>query len=316
MRRHHLHPMKAVMTANLSPETGDGLSQYLAARREIINKALSAIINDLVPAGRLRSAMSYCLEAGGKRLRPILCLAATEAVGGNPDTAVGAGCAIELIHTYSLIHDDLPAVDNASLRRGRPSCHAAFDEATAIFAGDALHTLAFQVLASTDHVRIDPETRLHCLRIIAAATGNTGMIEGQMQDMLASSQVTTPEELRRLQEFKTGALITAAVHVGARLGGADADQTRRLVEYAKNIGLAFQITDDLLDIQGDSTLMGKATGGDARHKKTTFPGLLGIDEARTLARNLVKDSREALSSFDHQAEPLRKIASFIIERPY
>lgn len=305
------------MISNNPPDTRDlPLDQYLAARRDVINAALSAILNDLVPEGRLRSAMRYSLEAGGKRLRPILCLAATEAVGGDPETSIHAGCAIELIHTYSLIHDDLPAVDNDELRRGKPSCHVAFDEATAIFAGDALHTLAFQVLASADHVKADPEIRLQCIRIIAAATGNTGMIEGQMQDMLATTKPLTADELRRLQELKTGALITAAVHVGALLGGADADQTSRLIEYAKHIGFAFQIADDLLDIEGDSRLMGKSTGGDARQKKATFPGLLGIEEARTASRSLVENGLEALSPFGRNADPLRKIAGFMIDRRY
>jgi len=227
-----------------------------------------------------------------------------------------AGCAIELIHTYSLIHDDLPGVDNAALRRGRPSCHTAFDEATAIFAGDALQTLAFQVLAAPDPSGADPEIRLACIRIIAAATGNTGMIEGQMRDMLTPSQAPTLAELRRLQELKTGALITAAVHVGALLGGAQEDQIQSLTTYADKIGLAFQIADDLLDIQGDPALMGKATGGDARDGKTTFPGLLGIGPAEALARDLVRDSRRALSAFGNNADPLRWLADFIIERHF
>ncbi len=304
------------MADPLSTTKRFSLDRYLTDRRQIVNTALAAIIDDLVPAGRLRSAMTYCLEAGGKRLRPILCLAAAEAVGGERDRVLPAGCAIELIHTYSLIHDDLPGVDNAPLRRGRPSCHAAFDEATAIFTGDALHTLAFQVLASTDYLDAGPEERLACIRIMAAATGNTGMIEGQMQDMLTSSRQPTLDELKRLQELKTGAIITAAVHIGALLGGADGDQTERLLTYARHIGLAFQIADDLLDIQGDPELMGKATGGDARDNKITFPGLLGVEPADRLARDLVGQSRQALVGFDESAAPLRKIAEFIIERRY
>jgi geranylgeranyl diphosphate synthase type II len=309
--------MKAGTMADPLPETERfPLEQYLAARRKAVNTALSGIINDLVPEGRLCSAMRYSLEAGGKRLRPVLCLAATEAVGGDPEVSIRAGCAIELIHTYSLIHDDLPAVDNDVLRRGKPSCHMAFDEATAIFAGDALHTLAFQVLASEKHVRTSPENRLACIRIIAAATGNTGMIEGQMRDMLAVTRPLTYDELRRLQELKTGALITAAVHVGALLGGADAGQTDRLIEYGKHIGIAFQIADDLLDIEGDATLMGKEPGGDARQKKVTFPSLLGVDRARALSRSLIKNSLKALSPFGASAAPLREIACFMIERRY
>lgn len=309
--------MKAGMMPEALPKTeGFVLEQYLSGRQKAVNAALSGIMNDLVPEGRLRSAMGYSLEAGGKRLRPILCLAATEAVGGDPDLSLGAGCAIELIHTYSLIHDDLPAVDNDVLRRGKPSCHVAFDEATAIFAGDALHTLAFQVLASEKHVNTGPENRLACIQIIAAATGNTGMIEGQMRDMLAVSKPLTYDELRQLQELKTGALITAAVHVGALIGGADPGQTDRLIEYGKHIGTAFQIADDLLDIEGDSTLMGKETGGDARQRKITFPALLGIERARTLSRTLMENSLKSLSPFGKSADPLREIACFMIERRY
>jgi geranylgeranyl diphosphate synthase, type II len=317
MWRHPLSLMKAAMTVNsLAGSVPAALDRYLKDRRDTVNAALASVIGDLVPEGRLRSAMEYSLEAGGKRLRPILCLAATEAVGGTPEMSLYAGCAIEMIHTYSLIHDDLPGVDNARLRRGKPSCHAAFDEATAIFAGDALHTLAFQVLASAEHVPAAPETRLECIRIIAGATGNTGMIEGQMRDMLAPGKTQTPDDLRRLQELKTGALITAAVHVGALLGGADAARTGRLVTYAGRIGLAFQIADDLLDIEGDASLMGKATGEDARQKKATFPGLLGKEEARSLARSLVGESLAALAPFGEEADPLRKIAAFMIERGY
>ncbi len=292
------------------------LEQYLATRRDAVNAALTGILNEFVPGGRLRDAMGYSLEAGGKRLRPILCLAATEAVNGDPDVSLPAACAIELVHTYSLIHDDLPAVDNDVLRRGKPSCHVAFDEATAIFAGDALHTLAFQVLAAKNHPVSDPETRLRCIRIIAAATGNSGMIEGQMRDMQAAAKPLTTEELRRLQELKTGALITAAVHVGALLGGADGDRIGCMIEYGNHIGLAFQVADDLLDIEGDAAMMGKETGGDVRQKKATFPALLGIDATRDLSRSLLKNSLEALSSFGKEADPLRGIANFMIERRY
>lgn len=299
------------------PKTdGFPLDEYLAARRDTINTALSGILDDFVPEGRLRSAMRYSLEAGGKRLRPILCLAATEAVGGDPEASLPAGCALELIHTYSLIHDDLPAVDNDALRRGKPSCHVAFDETTAVFAGDALHTLAFEVLSSEKWIAISPEIRLQCIRIIAGATGNSGMIEGQMRDMLAAKTPLTRDELRRLQELKTGALITAAVHVGALIGRADIDRIARMIEYGKHIGTAFQIIDDLLDIEGDSALMGKETGADRRQEKTTFPGLLGVEEARILARSLMENSLKALSFFGKNADPLREIACFMVERRY
>ena len=293
------------------------LKTYLSAKQKEVNDAIDRFLRpEHSRSARVYEAMRHSLLAGGKRIRPILLMASADAVAGHHDQAMAAAVAMEMIHTYSLIHDDLPGVDNAALRRGRPSCHTAFDEATAIFAGDALQTLAFQVLAAPDPSGADPETRLACIRIIAAATGNTGMIEGQMRDMLTPSQAPTLAELRRLQELKTGALITAAVHVGALLGGAQEDQIQSLTTYADKIGLAFQIADDLLDIQGDPALMGKATGGDARDGKTTFPGLLGIGPAEALARDLVRDSRRALSAFGNNADPLRWLADFIIERHF
>ncbi|MDY6822481.1 MAG: farnesyl diphosphate synthase [Thermodesulfobacteriota bacterium] len=292
------------------------LESYLTERRSAINRAIHSLLADMVPPGRLHDAMRHSLAAGGKRLRPVLCLAAAEAVGGVSESAMAPACAIEFIHTYSLIHDDLPAIDNDDLRRGQPACHAAFDEATAIFAGDALHTLAFQVLAAENTVATNPGEQLRIIRIIAEATGNHGMIEGQMRDMQAQGDALALEALRDLHLLKTGALIRAAVVTGAIAGGGTAPHIRALETYAENIGLAFQVTDDILNVRGNSELMGKAVGTDEHLEKATYPGLLGLDESDALARDLVAKSLQSLEIFDKKAAPLRAVADYIINRNY
>ncbi len=292
------------------------LETYLSDRRALINKTINTLLADMVPEGRLHAAMRHSLDAGGKRIRPILCMAAAEAVGGDPEQAIYPACAIEFIHTYSLIYDDLPAIDNDDLRRGQPSCHAAFDEATAMFAGDALHTLAFQVLASAKEMNRDPEKQLRIIRIIADATGNHGMIEGQMRDIMAPGDTLTADNLRNLHLLKTGALIKAAVTTGAIIGGGHQQQVDALYCYAENIGLAFQVTDDILDVKGDPDLMGKATGTDEICKKATYPRLLGLAASKSLAHNLVEKSLHAIELFDKNAEPLRAVASYIAQRNY
>ncbi|MDY6903150.1 MAG: farnesyl diphosphate synthase [Thermodesulfobacteriota bacterium] len=290
------------------------LETYLQKRRDAINQAINDLLIEMVPGGRLLMAMRHSLDAGGKRLRPVLCMAAAEAVGGSPASALFPGCAIEFIHTYSLIHDDLPAIDNDDMRRGRPACHTAFDEATAIFAGDALHTLAFEVLASQKTDGISPEQQLRIIGIIADATGNHGMIEGQMRDILAQGDALTIDDLRSLHMLKTGALIKAAVVTGALCGNGNERQIKALETYAANIGLAFQVTDDILDIKGNPELMGKAVGMDERLKKATYPGILGLDESEALVRELVEESLQAIDPLGKAAEPLRAVADYIAQR--
>ncbi|MFP4446437.1 MAG: polyprenyl synthetase family protein [Desulfosudaceae bacterium] len=299
---------------NTPPDRTGQLADYLADRRERIETALLNMVKRYVAPGRLRQAMLHSLSAGGKRLRPILCMATAESVGGEAEATLPAGCALEMIHTYSLIHDDLPAVDNDDLRRGQPACHVAFDEATAIFAGDALHTLAFQVLSEPEYSLDDPVAQLAVINVIARATGTDGMIEGQMQDILAQSARLDEVSLREIHCRKTGALIRAAVFAGARIGGAAERQLSALDDYAGQVGLAFQVLDDLLDIQGDPALMGKAVGADNKRHKATYPGLMGPDRARNLAEDLVKNSLRAIESFDIKADPLRDLARYIIER--
>ncbi len=291
------------------------LNAYLNIRRREINGELSALLVSESLPGRLRDAMGHSLDAGGKRLRPVLCLAAAEAVGERTPAVLRAACALELVHTYSLIHDDLPAMDDDVMRRGKPTCHVAFDEATAILAGDALLTLAFEVLS-------DPALGSHAgapvllsaIRTLSAAAGCRGMIEGQMRDIAAEKTRLDRDALKAMHALKTGALIEAAVRIGALLGGADESRLSALSTYALRIGLAFQVVDDVLNVVGDPAVMGKAAGTDSVREKNTYPNLLGLDASRAFAEDLVADALNALSGFDDRAEPLRALARYIIDR--
>ncbi len=253
--------------------------------------------------------------AGGKRLRPILVLACAEAVGGMREPLLPFACGLECLHTYSLIHDDLPAMDNDDLRRGRPTCHKQFDEATAILAGDALLTVAFE-LASRPVVGINAETILHVVRQLAIDAGFSGMVGGQMMDLLAENRQVDLEELRSIHRMKTGALIRFACESGARLGGGSGEQVEALKNYGAAIGLAFQITDDLLDVTGDSRIMGKATGKDQDNAKSTYPSVMGLPSARLLAEEQIQLAMDHLKNFTSSADPLRALARYIIERTH
>ena len=247
------------------------LKTYLQSKQEQVNDRL---FRSLPPAAssRIADAMSYSVMAGGKRLRPVLCLAAAEAVGGRAEDAINTAVAIELIHTYSLIHDDLPAMDDDVLRRGKPTCHVAYDEATAILTGDALLTLAFQLLASPEGAADVPaDRRLQVIHAVAAAAGYEGMIGGQMADIDSEGSRIDLSRLEQLHLMKTGALINAAVITGGILGGGTSEQIRHLHKYAQNIGLAFQIIDDILNIEGDPALLGKAVGTDRGKEKIDLP---------------------------------------------
>ncbi len=291
------------------------LKSYLETRRLKIDDALVKLINKSDCSTSIIEAMMHSLMAGGKRLRPILCMAAADSVGGNGEKIINAGCAIEMIHTYSLIHDDLPAMDNDDLRRGLPTCHKAFDEATAILAGDALNTLAFQVLSSqptNDHNQA--LKLLSATHIIANAAGYRGMIDGQMLDIGSEGKKLSFAELEKMHLLKTGALIQASVCTGAILGGGNNVQIKNLEIYSKKIGLAFQVADDILNVEGDPEIMGKAVGTDQNRHKSTYPSILGIKQSKDLALNLINEALFALNSFDETAEPLRTIALYIIER--
>jgi len=253
------------------------LKAYLHTHRQKVNAALEGLFDRHARTSVLVKAMCHSLLDGGKRLRPILCIGASQAVGGSEDAVLTAACALELIHTYSLIHDDLPAMDNDDLRRGKPTCHVAFNEATAILAGDALLTLAFEILAAR---ALDDSGRTSCwvaaIATIARAAGYRGMVEGQVRDIGAQSRSLSEDELEALHRLKTGALIEASVNVGAVLAGADQTQVAALARYARHIGLAFQVADDVLDVEGDPAVMGKAAGSDARLQKNTYPALIGL----------------------------------------
>ena len=291
------------------------LNSYIYSKRRQINSALEGILGHTSNFSRLIKAMKHSLMAGGKRLRPILCITAAEAVEGMTDDVIRAACALEMIHTYSLIHDDLPAMDNDNLRRGEPTCHIAFDEATAILAGDALLTFAFEILSSIELTNINHALKwLQVINTTATAAGYKGMIEGQMRDMAAEDTLLSLEKLEEMHALKTGALIEASIITGAILGDGSLEQIEKLKIYAKNIGLAFQVTDDILNVEGDPALMGKDVGTDKARKKSTYPSILGIEKSKGFAKKLVNNALQSLDHFDNKSDPLRAIAHYIIER--
>ncbi len=291
------------------------LHSYLASKRKKINDYLIDIFNDTSSSERIDKAMKYSLMAGGKRVRPILCIAAAESIDGKSKDVLRAACALEMIHTYSLIHDDLPAMDNDDLRRGKPTCHIAFDEATAILAGDALLTLAFQILSSIQFTKIKNALNwFGVMNEIALAAGHKGMIQGQMKDIFSEGSLLTLDELQDMHFLKTGALIEASVSSGAILGGGSPKQIEKLKIYARKIGLAFQVTDDILNIEGEPAVLGKAVGTDKALKKNTYPSIIGIKKSKEFAKKLINDALRSMDYFDNKSDPLRAIACYIIER--
>ncbi len=263
----------------------------------------------------LHSAMRYAALSSGKRVRPILVYAAGRALGVPPEQLDSPACAVELIHAYSLVHDDLPAMDDDALRRGKPTCHVAFNEATAILAGDALQTLAFKVLSKDKNLGVDSNVRLRMIEALALASGSRGMVGGQAIDLDAVGKELDLVQLENMHIHKTGALIRASVSLGAMAQpGADQSVVAGLDHYAKCIGLAFQVQDDILDIEGDVKAMGKANGSDQARDKPTYPALLGIAGAKEMARQLRKDAMDSISSLDERADPLRWLADYIVER--
>lgn len=263
----------------------------------------------------VHKAMRYSVFAGGKRLRPILVMAAAEAVGGRDEDVLPAACALEMIHTYSLIHDDLPAMDNDDFRRGRPTNHKVFGEAMAILAGDGLLTVAFEVLAQQSSAAgIAPDLVLKVIGEVAVAAGTLGMIGGQVADMEAMNRQVSAELLNYIHTHKTGALCRAAVRSGAILGGANPGELEALTGYAENLGLAFQITDDILDIEGDPAKIGKDVGSDQRNQKATFPAIYGLEESKAMAEQTVSKALQALECFGPEADLLRDIVRYILAR--
>lgn len=290
------------------------LQDYLSEKSRIIDAALEEYLppEDRFPEA-LYQAMRYSVFSGGKRLRPVLCLAACEAVGGNPEAALPTACAIEFIHTFSLIHDDLPAMDNDDLRRGKPTSHKVFGEAIAILAGDALLAFAFETIAGRTK-GVPAEVLLDVTRRIASAAGIGGMIVGQVVDMISEGKQIGPDTLELTHRNKTGALIEASAVCGGLLGGGNPDQISAFGIYGRGIGLAFQIADDILDIEGEREKIGKPVGSDLRSRKATYPSIHGIEESKALAVQAVDEAIDALSIFDDRADPLRALARFIVER--
>ena len=295
-----------------APET---ITSYLARRAAEVNEWLDRLVpSETTPPVQLHRAMRYSLLAGGKRLRPVLTLAAGEAFGADTDDLMPAACAIEMIHTYSLIHDDLPAMDNDDLRRGRPTCHKAFGEAVAILAGDALLTQAFRVLAS-DSPKRNAERQVQVIREVATAAGTVeALIGGQMADIESEGKNVDAAMLEDIHHSKTGAMITASVVVGGLIAGANEDQIDKLRQYGKGIGLAFQIADDILDVTSTSEQLGKTPGKDQAANKATYPAIHGIATSEARARELVEEAVATVSTLNLKTRVLEDIARFIIAR--
>jgi geranylgeranyl diphosphate synthase type II len=286
--------------------------QYAGQLRDRIDAALRSCVQlgDGCPAG-LREALEYSLLAPGKRLRPMLVLLAAEGVGGSTEAAMPAAVAVEMIHAYSLVHDDLPAIDDDDLRRGQPTCHKRFGEATAVLVGDALLTMAFEVLAR----RIEPpEVAAACCAAVAEAAGPCGMVGGQADDVAGPGADDGVDELVSIHGRKTGALINVSLKLGALVAGADGAQLAALEQYGRRLGLAFQITDDLLDVRSNEATTGKRVGKDATRGKLTFPGLLGVDRSARRAEQLIAEACEALVPLGARAETLESLARYVLER--
>ena len=292
------------------------LKAYLFERRQLVIEALEAYFPEPDgPASEVVAAMRYSLFAGGKRLRPILCLAGAEAVKSSGKRALPIACALELIHTYSLIHDDLPVMDDDDLRRGRPTNHKVFGEAVALLAGDGLLTEAFHLMTSPEVVeQISPQVLLRVIELISHAAGFKGMVGGQVVDIQSEGETLDLDTVEFIHTHKTGALITASVVSGVMLGGGNEDQIRAMTAYGEKIGLAFQISDDILDIEGDSDTMGKTAGMDEKKGKITFPSIVGLKRSKDIQATLVEEAIESLRCFNHETQPLREIARYIIGR--
>src|ERR1700757_470572 len=292
------------------------LKAYLRSRQRKIDRALDRYLprTNTKPA-TLHKAMRYSLFAGGKRLRPILCLAASEACRGNINDALPLACALECIHTYSLVHDDLPSMDNDDFRRGRPTCHKVFGEGIAVLAGDALLTIAFEIISRTKpRRRYDMST---LLREIAVAAGSQKLIAGQVADLEAEGKNVKRRELQFIHQNKTAAILRSSVRLGAMSANADARKLLAITRFGQRLGLAFQIIDDILDVTQTSEILGKSAGKDVAAKKATYPAVIGLEKSRTEARRLTRQAHNALSVFrDCNAEPLHALANYLLEREY
>ena len=294
------------------------LQDYLKQKQNDINLSLEKLIvdSDLSADNRLLEAMRFSTLAGGKRIRPILFLSAAESLGCIQDNElVSAACALEYVHTYSLIHDDLPAMDDDELRRGKPTCHIQFDEATAILAGDALLTFAFDILSELGSKHPENSYKyIKFIKLLSDAAGHRGMVKGQMLDLLYEGEKITINELKNIHQLKTGAMIRAAVVGGSIMASGNKHQTDALATYADNIGLAFQVMDDILNIEGNPEVMGKSVGTDIQKEKCTYPALMGLENSKSYAKDLINSALRSIDHFDNKADPLREIAKYIFNR--
>ena len=286
--------------------------EQLNAHRALAEGWLGRCLRDREPRGDLYDAMEYSLLAGGKRIRPVLTLECCRMCGGEPETALPLAGAVEMIHTYSLIHDDLPCMDDDDLRRGRPTNHKVYGEATAVLAGDALLTAAFEVIL--DAGSLPPERLLTAAAVLARAAGGWGMVGGQVLDMAGEGHALSLSEVEELQRMKTGALITAAAEMGCVAAGGAQEQRAAVRRYAEKLGLAFQIQDDILDVVGNAAALGKSVGSDARSEKTTFVTLKGVETCRKLVRRLTEEAKEALAVFGCEKEHLCWLADNLASR--
>lgn len=291
------------------------LKRYLIARQKEVDRALDRYLpKATVSPATIHKAMRYSLFAGGKRLRPILCLAAAEACGGKTNTALPLACAVECIHTYSLIHDDLPSMDNDDLRRGRATCHKVFGDGIAILAGDALLTIAFEIAArGRTASRYDLR---EIFREITSAAGSRKLIAGQVADLEAEGRRINRAQLRYIHENKTAALLTASVRLGAMAANATAKQLAAITAFGRALGLAFQVIDDILDVTQTSEKLGKSAGKDVRAKKATYPAVIGLEKSRMEARRLTSKAHTVLKSLGDNAVVLRALADYLLQREY
>ena len=296
------------------------IKRYLHEKKGIVDSALERYLSGEGKFPKnLHKAIHHSLFAGGKRIRPILSIAAFETMGGKGDGILPFACALEMIHTYSLIHDDLPPIDNDDYRRGKPTCHKVFGEAMAILAGDALLTEAFHLMTRPlpqDQSLINGWLILDMVNRIAYAAGIDGMVGGQVVDIESEGKKGDPSTLQYIHTHKTGALILASVQVGAKLGGASEETLMAFTQYGESVGLAFQIVDDILNVEGEALFLGKNTGSDLSKRKVTYPSLFGLDESKRRAKELMELAIDVLNPFGPEADPLREIARFTIAREY
>jgi geranylgeranyl diphosphate synthase type II len=291
------------------------LKNYLVTRQKLIDRALDRYLPKAnTKPGTLHKAMRYSLFAGGKRLRPILCLAAAEACRGKINDALPLACALECIHTYSLVHDDLPSMDNDDFRRGRPTCHKVFGEGIAVLAGDALLTIAFEIVSHAKARRYDMST---LLREVAVAAGSQKLIAGQVADLEAEGKNVKRRELKFIHENKTAAILRTSVRLGAMSANADTKKLSAITTFGQRLGLAFQVIDDILDVTQTSEILGKSAGKDVAAKKATYPAVIGLEKSRAEAKRLTREAHNALSVFSNRdAEALHALANHLLEREY